>query len=58
MGHPNRKMMLQKIECNPDDPILITNDDNFLREDVYDKMLTGMTKAGRNVLLRYVDQLL
>jgi len=28
-GHPNRKMMLQSIKTNPDDFILITNDDNY-----------------------------
>ena len=53
-GHPNRKMMLQKIECNPDDPILITNDDNFYVRTFVDKMLTGMTKA---VGMCYYDML-
>lgn len=53
-GHPNRKMMLQKIECNPDDPILITNDDNFYVRTFVDKMLTGMTKA---VGMVYCDML-
>jgi len=28
-GHPNRKMMLQVIECRTDDFILMTNDDNY-----------------------------
>ena len=46
--------MLQKIECNPDDPILITNDDNFYVRTFVDKMLTGMTKA---VGMVYCDML-
>ncbi len=44
-GHPNRKMMLDKIPCEPDDPILLTNDDNFYVRTFVDKMLTVMTKA-------------
>lgn len=28
-GHPNRRTMLQSIECKPDDFILMTNDDNY-----------------------------
>lgn len=44
-GHPNRKMMLDKIPCEPDDPILLTNDDNYYVRTFVDKMLTGMTKA-------------
>jgi GT2 family glycosyltransferase len=53
-GHPNRKMMLEKIACNPDDPILITNDDNFYIRTFVDKMLTGMTKS---VGMVYCDML-
>jgi hypothetical protein len=53
-GHPNRKMMLEKISCEPDDPILITNDDNFYVRTFVDKMLTGMTKA---VGMCYYDML-
>lgn len=44
-GHPNRKMMLDKIPCEPDDPILLTNDDNFYVRTFVDKMLAVMTKA-------------
>jgi len=53
-GHPNRKMMLDKIPCEPDDPILLTNDDNFYVRTFVDKMLTGMTKA---VGMCYCDML-
>lgn len=28
-GHPNRRSMLQAVQCNPNDYILMTNDDNF-----------------------------
>jgi hypothetical protein len=28
-GHPNRRTMLQSIECNPRDFILMSNDDNY-----------------------------
>jgi hypothetical protein len=28
-GHPNRRAMLQAIECNPNDFILMTNEDNY-----------------------------
>jgi GT2 family glycosyltransferase len=53
-GHPNRKMMLDKIPCEPDDPILLTNDDNFYVRTFVDKMLTGMTKS---VGMVYCDML-
>ncbi|MGD0341565.1 MAG: glycosyltransferase family A protein [Bacteroidales bacterium] len=28
-GHPNRKLMLEKLPCNSEDFVLITNDDNY-----------------------------
>ena len=53
-GHPNRKMMLDKIPCEPEDLILLTNDDNYYVTTFVDKMLTGMTKA---VGMVYCDML-
>lgn len=44
-GHPNRKMMLEKIRTNPDDAILLTNDDNYYVRTFVDMMLKAMTKA-------------
>jgi len=32
-GHPNRRLMLQKIQATTDDYILITNDDNYYVPD-------------------------
>ena len=53
-GHPNRKMMLDKIPAEPDDPVLLTNDDNYYVRTFVDKMLSGMTKA---VGMVYCDML-
>lgn len=44
-GHPNRKMMLQKIEASPDDFILLTNDDNFYVRNFVEVMLKSATKS-------------
>ncbi len=44
-GHPNRKMMLEKIYCQPDDLLLMTNDDNFYIRTFVDKMLKEVTKS-------------
>lgn len=44
-GHPNRKMMLQKIEAGADDFILLTNDDNFYVRNFVEVMMSNATKT-------------
>jgi len=44
-GHPNRKAMLEKIQCKPDDFILMTNDDNYYIPDFVKRVLEGATKT-------------
>lgn len=38
-GHPNRRMMLQELAADPDDYVLITNDDNQYVKSFVDTML-------------------
>lgn len=44
-GHPNRRMMLQKIKADQDDFILLTNDDNFYVKNFVKTMMTNATKT-------------
>jgi hypothetical protein len=45
-GHPNRKMMLEKLKGNKDDYVLLTNDDNYYVPTFVDQMLE---KTGEDV---------
>jgi hypothetical protein len=46
-GHPNRRTMLQSIECRPGDFILMTNDDNYYCPVFIDMMFKEMrSKVG------------
>lgn len=53
-GHPNRKMMLEQIPAEPDDLILLTNDDNYYVRIFVDTMLKTAT---RTVGMVYCDML-
>ena len=44
-GHPNRKQMLERIDCKEDDFILLTNDDNYYCPHFVDRVLNGGTKT-------------
>ena len=41
-GHPNRRSMLQAIECDPNDFILMTNDDNYYVPKYVEYMLKAV----------------
>lgn len=43
-GHPNRKMMLEKIEVEKDDFILLTNDDNYYTRNFVSTVMSNATK--------------
>ena len=42
-GHPNRKKLLEKIEGEPNDFVLMTNDDNYYVPLFVEKMLKAVT---------------
>lgn len=44
-GHPNRKMMLERVKADPDDFILITNDDNYYVPKFVEYMLGSVNPA-------------
>ena len=44
-GHPNRRMMLQKVKADSDDYILITNEDNY-HMPVFVEYFLNQTKVG------------
>jgi len=53
-GHPNRKIMLEKIEVNPDDYILMTNDDNQYTP-VFVEYFLGKCHPGIEIGMIYCD---
>ena len=45
-GHPNRKTMLEALQCDPGDFVLMTNDDNVYVPIFVDVMLEAANNAG------------
>lgn len=53
-GHPNRKQMLDRLECKDDDFILLTNDDNYYVPHFVERV---MSAAAKTVGMVYCDML-